>query len=144
MASEQLKKKIEEYKEVNINNAQMAIGGGTKTDLFKCGKCKSNDCSYFQLQTRSADEPMTTYVWCGSCGNRWKVSGLIGCCCCCCLPSLSPIVLLEALAINNTSKQINKHTSAYILPYNIHSISCMSSIGLLRYCYSIQLKSLYL
>ena len=73
MASEQLKKKIEEYNEVNINNAQMATGGGTKTDLFKCGKCKSNDCSYFQLQTRSADEPMTTYVWCSSCGNRWKV-----------------------------------------------------------------------
>ncbi|KAI6660357.1 Transcription elongation factor A protein 1 [Oopsacas minuta] len=72
MASEQLKKKIEEYKEVNINNAQMATGGGTKTDLFKCGKCKSNECSYFQLQTRSADEPMTTYVWCCSCGNRWK------------------------------------------------------------------------
>ena len=74
MASEQLKKKIEEYKEVCINNAQMVTGGGTKTDLFKCRKCKSNDCSYFQLQTRSADEPMTTYVWCYGCGNRWKVS----------------------------------------------------------------------
>ena len=74
MASEQLKKKIEEYKEVCINNAQIGTGGGTKTDLFKCGKCKGNDCSYFQLQTRSADEPMTTYVWCSGCGNRWKVS----------------------------------------------------------------------
>jgi DNA-directed RNA polymerase subunit M/transcription elongation factor TFIIS len=40
--------------------------------LFKCGKCKSNKTEYYQLQTRSADEPMTTYVTCRGCGNRWK------------------------------------------------------------------------
>lgn len=27
----------------------------------------------FQVQTRSADEPMTTFVLCNECGNRWKV-----------------------------------------------------------------------
>lgn len=27
----------------------------------------------FQVQTRSADEPMTTFVLCNDCGNRWKV-----------------------------------------------------------------------
>jgi transcription elongation factor S-II len=42
------------------------------TDVFTCRKCKSNKCNYFQLQTRSADEPMTTYVTCVNCGNRWK------------------------------------------------------------------------
>lgn len=42
------------------------------TDNFTCRKCKSNKCSYYQLQTRSADEPMTTYVTCINCGNRWK------------------------------------------------------------------------
>jgi transcription elongation factor S-II len=42
------------------------------TDTFKCRKCKSNKCSYYQLQTRSADEPATTYVSCIECGNRWK------------------------------------------------------------------------
>lgn len=26
-----------------------------------------------QVQTRSADEPMTTFVLCNECGNRWKV-----------------------------------------------------------------------
>ena len=26
-----------------------------------------------QVQTRSADEPMTTFVFCNECGNRWKV-----------------------------------------------------------------------
>ena len=29
----------------------------------------------FQVQTRSADEPMTTFVFCNECGNRWKVRG---------------------------------------------------------------------
>ena len=42
------------------------------TDNFTCRKCKSKKCSYYQLQTRSADEPMTTFVTCLPCGNRWK------------------------------------------------------------------------
>lgn len=42
------------------------------TDNFTCGKCKSKACTYYQLQTRSADEPMTTFVTCTQCGNRWK------------------------------------------------------------------------
>lgn len=63
--------------------------------LFKCGKCKGVKTTYYQMQTRSADEPMvrsprfsliisiielltrslssqTTYVTCKTCGNRWK------------------------------------------------------------------------
>ena len=42
------------------------------TDTFTCRKCKSNKCTYYQMQTRSADEPMTTFVSCIECGNRWK------------------------------------------------------------------------
>jgi DNA-directed RNA polymerase subunit M/transcription elongation factor TFIIS len=42
------------------------------TDNFTCRKCKSNKCTYYQLQTRSADEPMTTFVTCINCGTRWK------------------------------------------------------------------------
>jgi len=42
------------------------------TDTFKCRKCHSNKCTYYQMQTRSADEPMTTFVSCIECGNRWK------------------------------------------------------------------------
>lgn len=33
-------------------------------DLFQCSKCKERKTTYFQLQTRSADEPMTTFVTC--------------------------------------------------------------------------------
>ena len=42
------------------------------TDEFKCFKCFKRNCTYYQLQTRSADEPMTTFVTCLDCGNRWK------------------------------------------------------------------------
>ena len=42
------------------------------TDQFKCGRCKSRKCTYYELQTRSADEGMTTFITCLNCGNRWK------------------------------------------------------------------------
>ena len=42
------------------------------TDQFKCGRCKSRECTYFEMQTRSADEGMTTFITCLNCGNRWK------------------------------------------------------------------------
>ena len=42
------------------------------TDTFKCRKCHGNKCTYYQMQTRAADEPMTTFVTCIDCGNRWK------------------------------------------------------------------------
>lgn len=37
-----------------------------------CGKCKGSAVSYSQAQTRSADEPLTTFCECTLCGNRWK------------------------------------------------------------------------
>jgi DNA-directed RNA polymerase subunit M/transcription elongation factor TFIIS len=40
--------------------------------LFKCGKCKGVKTTYYQMQTRSADEPMTSFITCTTCGNRWK------------------------------------------------------------------------
>lgn len=42
------------------------------TDTFTCRKCKQSKCTYYQMMTRSADEPMTTFVTCIPCGNRWK------------------------------------------------------------------------
>ena len=42
------------------------------TDRFTCRKCRSKKCSYIQLQVRSSDEGITTYVSCLDCGQRMK------------------------------------------------------------------------
>jgi transcription elongation factor S-II len=42
------------------------------TDTFTCRKCKSKRCSYYALQTRSSDEPMTLFITCLDCGARMK------------------------------------------------------------------------
>jgi DNA-directed RNA polymerase subunit M/transcription elongation factor TFIIS len=42
------------------------------TTQYKCGRCKSRKCTYYELQTRSADESMTIFITCINCGNRWK------------------------------------------------------------------------
>lgn len=44
------------------------------TDTFTCRKCKSRRCTYYQLQTRSSDEPMTLFISCLDCGARFKTS----------------------------------------------------------------------
>ncbi|GAW83434.1 transcription elongation factor [Plasmodium gonderi] len=44
----------------------------TRKGEFQCFKCKAYETVYHQLQTRSSDEPMTTFVTCLKCNNRWK------------------------------------------------------------------------
>ncbi len=41
-------------------------------NIFKCRKCGEMKCTTYQLQTASADEPMTTFISCKVCGNSWK------------------------------------------------------------------------
>lgn len=72
MASDEMRKIREKFVQESINDAQLATAEGTTTDLLKCDKCKKRNCTYNQMQTRSADEPMTTFVLCNECGNRWK------------------------------------------------------------------------
>ena len=76
MASDEMKQFRQECAKEGIREAQVAKNQGTETALFKCGKCGKRRTTYTQLQTRSADEPMTTFVLCLECGNRWKVSTL--------------------------------------------------------------------
>ncbi|KAM5248614.1 LOW QUALITY PROTEIN: transcription elongation factor A protein 3 [Ctenodactylus gundi] len=74
MASDELRELRNAMTQEAIREHQMAKTGGTTTDLFQCSKCKKKNCTYNQVQTRSADEPMTTFVLCNECGNRWKAA----------------------------------------------------------------------
>lgn len=74
MAPESLKKEIEKLHKQNLFDAQGATEKRAVTDRFTCGKCKHKRVSYYQMQTRSADEPLTTFCTCEHCGNRWKFS----------------------------------------------------------------------
>ena len=94
MASDDMKKLRQIYTNESIRDSQMAVSEGTKSDLLKCSKCGKRNCSYNQVHitgvyslttphitilircrsTRSADEPMTTFVLCNECGYRWKVT----------------------------------------------------------------------
>ncbi len=58
----------------NMNNAMVAQEEKSMSTSLQCGKCGQKKVSYSQAQTRSADEPMTTFCECLACGNRWKFS----------------------------------------------------------------------
>lgn len=45
---------------------------GIRTEEYKCGRCKERKCSYYQMQVRCSDEPMTTFINCLNCGNSWS------------------------------------------------------------------------
>lgn len=72
MASSEMQELRRKYTKEAIDDHHMATTSGTRSDLFKCGKCGKKNTTYTQLQTRSSDEPMTTFVFCNECGNRWK------------------------------------------------------------------------
>jgi len=74
MASEERKAADSKIKEENLFKALGAEEVQAETDAFQCGRCKQRKCRYRQAQTRSADEPMTTFVTCTVCNNRWKFS----------------------------------------------------------------------
>ena len=42
------------------------------TNMYTCRKCKSQRCTYYEMQTRSADEPATIFVTCLDCGKHWR------------------------------------------------------------------------
>ncbi|PAV23366.1 transcription elongation factor [Pyrrhoderma noxium] len=74
MASEERKKADQAIEEQNLHNSLGAEEQQAETDAFQCGKCKQRKTRYRQAQTRSADEPMTTFVTCVNCNHRWKFS----------------------------------------------------------------------
>jgi transcription elongation factor S-II len=74
MASDERKAADNKIKQDNFFASLGAGEQQAETDAFQCSRCKQRKCRYRQAQTRSADEPMTTFVTCVNCGNRWKFS----------------------------------------------------------------------
>jgi transcription elongation factor S-II len=61
-----IEKIIETEKKLYAKNENASI-------FMWCSGCKKkNKCDYYQMQTRSADEPMTTFVTCLECDKHWK------------------------------------------------------------------------
>ena len=63
--------KENEHREKVINESMM----GSATDKFVCPnkKCRARKAVYTEVQTRSADEPMTLFISCLVCGHRWRM-----------------------------------------------------------------------
>ncbi|KAL8946259.1 MAG: hypothetical protein Q9222_007324, partial [Ikaeria aurantiellina] len=72
LKSAEQKKVDSEMQRENMKNAEVAKPERSISTSFECGKCKQRKVAYNQAQTRSADEPMTTFCECQNCGNRWK------------------------------------------------------------------------
>ena len=53
------------------------------------------------MQTRSADEPMTTFVFCMDCGNRWKVG------------------ILQIQVISSKTQHFSNHTTRCLCNFTI-------------------------
>ncbi|KAL3622034.1 hypothetical protein CASFOL_034230 [Castilleja foliolosa] len=72
MASDERQQKNAEIKQKALFNSERAAAPKASTNEFTCGRCKKKETTYYQMQTRSADEPMTTFVTCVNCNNHWK------------------------------------------------------------------------
>lgn len=73
LKSAERRKEDEKLNYENMKKAQVPMAEKSISDALRCSKCGQKKVSYSQAQTRSADEPMTTFCECTVCGNRWKV-----------------------------------------------------------------------
>jgi transcription elongation factor S-II len=74
MKSDDRRAEDEKLEKENMNQAMVAQVEKSVSKEFQCSKCNKKMVAYSQAQTRSADEPMTTFCECMNCGNRWKFS----------------------------------------------------------------------
>jgi DNA-directed RNA polymerase subunit M/transcription elongation factor TFIIS len=61
---------IEKKEKEDANRYECNIQAAT--DTFTCRKCRSKKCTYSQLQIKSSDEGITTFVTCLDCGAKWR------------------------------------------------------------------------
>lgn len=65
---ENFHEKFAKYDENTVDDKQDLI----YTEMFMCLKCGARKCSYYEMQTRSSDEAMTSFITCVSCNHKWK------------------------------------------------------------------------
>ena len=70
MNPEHWKELIEKKSVIDANKYDTKLV--SNTDMFTCSKCKSKNCQYYTMQTRSADEPETIFISCLDCGKHWR------------------------------------------------------------------------
>ncbi|KAK2625459.1 hypothetical protein QTJ16_004771 [Diplocarpon rosae] len=122
LKSSERRKEDEKLAKDNMKKAQVPMAEKSISDALKCGKCGQKKVSYSQAQTRSADEPMTTFCECTVCGNRWKV----------CLPFLLDCsackIMLGWTMLTRLVLLSRRYTSAG--PRDIFASSCVFTDGL--------------
>ena len=53
---------------------EFSLTASALTDKYKCRRCSSRKITFYERQTRSADEGTSSFFTCLSCGNQWKVA----------------------------------------------------------------------
>lgn len=69
----QKQERLRHDKFLNMIKEKSSASVDESESVIHCRKCGSADLSFVQVQTRSADEPMTCMFGCNSCGLKWRM-----------------------------------------------------------------------
>ena len=61
-----------DWEQANEKTINKSLGIARQGGAYKCGACRGTNTTHYQLQTRSADEPMTVFITCKDCGKKWR------------------------------------------------------------------------
>jgi len=73
MATEAVKKMRADAIKATLLDAQLAQPMVSESGMFTCSRCGQSKTTFYQMQTRSADEPMTVFITCVNCGKKWRL-----------------------------------------------------------------------
>lgn len=112
MASEERKAEDAKIQQENLRKSMVSKPQRSVSDQLTCGKCGQKKVTYTQAQTRSADEPMTTFCACENCGHLWKVISLT------CPLHQYPLLTVYTVLINEIRSSTANH---------VHNVSWIQS-----------------
>jgi len=59
-------------RKIKRDSSKFTVNIEASTDMFTCKRCKSKRTTFYEMQTRSADEATTIFIQCIDCGKNWK------------------------------------------------------------------------